>query len=198
MIRSDLLLRRRFAAAALAAAVAFTGGTAIAQTQKQTGTMPNAFQGLGVSGDQPINFEAESLEVRDQDAMAIFSGNVVVRQNQTVLKTAKLTVFYERDETAAGAAKPAENQQQQVRRLEAEGDVLVSSGPQTASGNNAVFDTKAQTILVSGNVVLTQGDNVIRGPRLVINVATGQAKMEGGRVQMLIEPKSLQQSQAGN
>lgn len=168
---------------------------AAAQTQKRTGTMSNAFQGLGVSSDEPINFEAESLEVRDQDAMAIFSGNVVVRQNDTVLKTAKLTVFYERDESGSASAEQ-QQQQQQVRRLEAEGDVLVTSGPQTASGNAAIFDTKAETITVTGNVVLTQGDNVIRGPRLVIDVASGQAKMEGGRVQMLIEPKSLQQ--AGN
>lgn len=163
---------------------------ALAQ-QKQTGTLSNAFQGLGVSGDEPIQFEAESLEVREQDRLAIFSGAVVVRQNQTVLKTAKLTVFYE-----GQAATPAEQTAQQVRRLEAVGDVLVTSGNQTASGNKAIFDTKAKTIEVSGNVVLAQGDNVIRGPRLIIDINTGQARMEGGRVQMLIEPKSLQQSQA--
>lgn len=163
---------------------------ALAQ-QKQTGTLSNAFQGLGVSGDEPIQFEAEALEVREQDRLAIFSGSVVVRQNQTVLKTAKLTVFYE-----GQAATPAEQTAQQVRRLEAVGDVLVTSGNQTASGNKAVFDTKAKTIEVSGNVVLAQGDNVIRGPRLIIDINSGQARMEGGRVQMLIEPKSLQQSQA--
>lgn len=183
----DHLVRAGLLALAMLAA-----GGAMAQ-QKQTGTMSNAFQGLGVSGDEPIQFEAESLEVREQDRLAIFSGNVVVRQNQTVLKTAKLTVFYEGE-----AASAAEQTAQQVRRLEAEGDVLVTSGNQTASGNRAVFDTKAKTIEVNGNVVLAQGDNVIRGPRLIIDVDSGQARMEGGRVQMLIEPKSLQQNQAGN
>ncbi len=81
-----------------------------------------------------------------------------------------------------------------MRRLEATGKVLVTSGPQTASGENAVFDTKANTIVLTGNVVLTQGDNVIRGPRLVVDIDSGKARMEGGRVQMLIEPKSLQQN----
>lgn len=152
--------------------------------QRATARLPGAFQGLGVSSDQPIQFEAESLEVREQDRLAIFSGSVVVRQNETVLKTNKLTVFYAGENTGEGA--------QQVRKLEADGKVLVSSGPQTASGDAAVFDTEANTIVVTGNVVLTQGENVIRGPRLVININSGQAKMEGGRVQMLIEPKSLQ------
>lgn len=184
-----ILFASRLIALGLAAGVGLSA-PAFAQ-QKQTGTLSNAFQGLGVSGDEPIQFEAESLEVREQDRLAIFSGNVVVRQNQTVLKTAKLTVFYE-----GQAATPAEQTAQQVRRLEAVGDVLVTSGNQTASGNKAIFDTKAKTIEVSGNVVLAQGDNVIRGPRLVIDINSGQARMEGGRVQMLIEPKSLQQSQA--
>ena len=173
---------------AMAAAGMLAGGMAadaVAQeTQRQTGKLPDAFQGLGVSSDEPIQFEAESLEVREQDRQAIFTGNVVVRQNQTVLKTAQLVVYYVGEGTGEGA--------QQVRRLEADGNVLVTSGPQTASGEKAVFDTEANTIVVTGNVVLTQGENVIRGPRLVININSGQARMEGGRVQMLIEPKSLQ------
>jgi lipopolysaccharide export system protein LptA len=121
--------------------------------------------------------------------MAIFSGNVVVRQKDTVLKTARLTVTYAGEDAQQGA--------QQVKKLEADGSVLVTSGPQTASGDQAVFDTEANTIVVTGNVVLTQGANVIRGPRLVIDIDSGQAKMAGGRVQMLIEPKSLRNGEGG-
>lgn len=180
-------------AAALVLAVI---GTAGAQERKSgSGVLPNAYQGLGVSSDDPIQFEAESLEVREQDQMALFTGNVVVRQKNTVLKTDKLTVYYEGSAQGGGQqAAPAGQGAQQVRRLEASGKVLVTSGPQTASGENAVFDTKANTIVVTGNVVLTQGDNVIRGPRLVVDINSGKARMEGGRVQMLIEPKSLRQS----
>ena len=175
-------------AAALAAWLAGAAGAAAqtAPAQKpaaQTGRLPQAFQGLGVNSDKPIEFEAEALEVREQERVAIFSGNVVVRQDATVLKTARLVVTYAGEGTGEGA--------QQVKRLEASGKVLVSSGPQTASGDAAVFDTEKNTIVVTGNVVLTQGENVIRGPRLVIDIASGQARMEGGRVQMLIEPKSL-------
>lgn len=190
---SSIALAAALAAAALAAPGAAPTPAAAQEangTQRQTGTLSNAFQGLGVAGDQPIQFEAESLEVRENDRVAVFSGNVVVRQQDTVLKTAALTVYYEGENPGEGA--------QQVRRLEATGDVLVTSGPQTASGDSAVFDTRAKTIVVSGNVVLTQGANVIRGPKLVIDIDSGQAKMQGGRVQMLIEPKSLQRQPPGN
>lgn len=191
---------------AVAVAAAIAAGPALAQDRKAGSAMlPKGYQGLGVSSNEPIQFEAESLEVRDQDQMAVFSGNVVVRQKDTVLKTDRLTVYYEggqaaqagQGQDAAGAAAAATGQQQ-IRRLEATGKVLVTSGPQTASGDSAVFDTKANTIVVSGNVVLTQGDNVIRGPKLLIDINTSKARMEGGRVQMLIEPKSLQQSKSTN
>jgi lipopolysaccharide export system protein LptA len=155
---------------------------------RQQARLPEAFSGLGVSSEDPIQFEAESLEVREQERVAIFTGNVIVRQNETVLNTARLVVTYA-GENSGGA--------QQVRRLDAEGNVLVTSGQQTASGDKAVFDTEANTIVVTGNVVLTQGGNVIRGPRLVINIDSGQARMEGGRVQMLIEPRSLQGASGG-
>ena len=161
-----------------------TSGADAAERKSGSAELPQAFRGLGVKSNAPIQFEAASLEVREEDRMAIFSGNVVVRQDMTMLKTERLTVYYEGKGQGEGA--------QTVKRLEANGKVLVSSGPQTASGDSAVFDTAANTIVVTGNVVLTQGDNVIRGARLVIDIASGQAKMGGGRVQMLIEPKSLQ------
>ena len=37
---------------------------------------------------------------------------------------------------------------------------------------------KANTITVSGGVVLSQGANVITGSRLVVNLATGRARVE--------------------
>ncbi len=181
------MIKTTLAAALAAALVAAAAGPSASQEQekaRQSARLPQAFEGLGVSSSDPIQFEAETLEVREQDRTAIFTGNVVVRQNETVLKTARLVVTYAAETAGAGA--------QQVERLEATGDVLVTSGPQTASGEAAVFDTQANTIVVTGNVVLTQGANVIRGPRLVIDIESGQARMSGGRVQMLIEPKSLQ------
>ncbi|WP_053240107.1 lipopolysaccharide transport periplasmic protein LptA [Pleomorphomonas koreensis] len=168
------------AAAGLVLAFALAPAVAAEQTAKLP---PSAYQGLGMSSDQPIQFESEQLEVHDQDKTAVFTGHVIVRQGTTVLKTDRLIVFY--------AGSPTGEGPQQVSRLEATGSVLVTSPNQTASGDAATFDTAANTIVLTGNVVLTQGDNVIRGAKLQIDINTSQAKMLGGRVQMLIAPKSL-------
>ena len=179
---------RRAAAAGLILAFALAPALAAEQTAKLP---PSAYQGLGMSSDQPVQIESEQLEVHQDENVALFSGHVVARQGQTVLKSDKLTVYYTGSPLGDAQAQ-ASQQPQQIRRLEATGNVLVTSADQTASGESAVFDTAANTIVLTGNVVLTQGETVIRGARLNINVATNQAKMEGGRVQMLIAPKSLQ------
>lgn len=178
MPRSSLL--RRAAVAGLLVGLTVGPAAAAEQTAKLPAT---TYQGLGMSSDQPIQFESEQLEVHDQDKTAVFTGHVIVRQGTTVLKTDRLTVFYQGSPTGQGP--------QQVSRLEAKGNVLVTSPNQTASGDNGTFDTAANTILLTDNVVLTQGDNVIRGAKLLIDINTSQAKMLGGRVQMLIAPKSL-------
>ncbi len=194
MRRTRYLHRAAVAGAALAALIALP-----ALAAEQTAKLPSStFQGLGMASDQPIQFESEQLEVHDQDKTAVFTGHVIVRQGTTVLKTDHLVVTYVGSPTggqpapAADQAAAASDGPQQVKRIDATGNVLVTSTNQTASGDAAVFDTAANTIVLTGNVVLTQGDNVIRGQKLMIDVATSEAKMLGGRVQMLIAPKSLE------
>jgi lipopolysaccharide export system protein LptA len=69
---------------------------------------------------------------------------------------------------------------------------VVTSKDQTAAGERAVLDMTQDTITMSGNVVLTQGVNIVRGERLIVNLKSRQGRMEGGRVQTLITPSSRQ------
>ena len=58
----------------------------------------------------------------------------------------------------------------------------------TATGDRAIFDMAKNLVTLAGNVVLTQGDNVVRGDRLVVDLTTKRGRVEGGRVQTLITP----------
>jgi lipopolysaccharide export system protein LptA len=94
------------ATAILLAAVAPAQCQTKAQPASQGTGVPNALQGFGTNKDQPIQIEAASLEVRDKDKMAVFIGNVVVTQGDTVMKCKELRVFYDQDDPKA-APKPA-------------------------------------------------------------------------------------------
>jgi lipopolysaccharide export system protein LptA len=143
-----------------------------------------AFSGFDTGSNTPIQIEADQLEVRDPEKLAVYSGNVRVRQGGTVLETPALRVFYSGEATAAGIPGA------QVTRIEAGPGVMVRSGERTASGDEAVLDMDRDLITMSGNVVLTEGPNVVRGERLVVNLATKEGRVEGGRVQTLIAPPS--------
>ena len=166
----------------------------------------NSFNGLQVSNDQPIAIESDQLDVDDAQAMATFSGNVSVAQGETLLKTAKLVVFYAKPGPAAeGAAKPAKpaagampGGSNQIDRLEASGKVYIKSADQIATSEKADFDMKTQIAVLTGDVVLTQGENVARGTKLTIHMDSGVAQLggsgqrpaEGGRVKVLMSPNA--------
>lgn len=174
----------RLAPVVLAALLAV--GTVPSALAASSGGMSDAFKGLGASGKEPIQIDADSLEVLDKDRNAVFTGNVHVLQKDTVLKTQRLRVFYE----GGGAADLAKGGggSQAIRRLEAEGKVLITQKDQTVTGVKGWFDMTSQTAQITGNVVLTQGKNVARGDRLSIDLRTGQYKLDGaGRVQLILE-----------
>jgi lipopolysaccharide export system protein LptA len=166
-----------------------SAGVALAQGAKG---IPNAVQGFSKNRDQPVHIEAASLEVRDKERMATFSGNVLVVQGDTKLRCKVLVVHYDNNQPRAmKAATPGAGGSQQISRLEAKGGVVVTQQEQTATGDSGLFDMKANTITLLGNVTVSQGGNVVRGERLVVDMTTGVSTVDAGNsrgpVRMLIE-----------
>ena len=162
---------------------------------------PNALQGFSQNRNQPVQIEAASLEVRDKDKVATFSGDVKVKQGDTTMRCQSLLVFYEQgDETGAangttkgaskGASKPAPTMQaatpgpegqQKIKRLEARGGVVVTQKDQTATGELGIFDMRTNTVTLTGNVTMTQAKNVLRGEKLVVDLTSGVSRVEAGK-----------------
>jgi lipopolysaccharide export system protein LptA len=155
-------------------------------------------QGFSQNHDQPVHIEAATLEVRDKDKVATFSGNVKVTQGDTVMKCKSLLVFYEGNGDEAGgktmqAATPGPGGNQKIKRLEARGSVVVTQKDQTATGGLGIFDMRTNTVDLTGDVVMTQGQNMLRGERLVVDLTSGVSRVESGkngtgRVQGLFQP----------
>lgn len=117
----------------------------------------------------PIEITSDTLEVDREKNIAIFRGNVDAIQGEMRLKAAVLTVHYSKEQNAEGTA---------ISRIDAEGDVFVSSPTETAQGETGVYDVDAGTIRLDGSVVLTRAENVIRGERAVMNLETGYSLVE--------------------
>ena len=170
-------MRRHAAIAALAFGAAFLFvGAASAQFRSAHDTA------------LPIEIAADSLEVQQDNQIAVFSGNVDAKQGNMVLRAEKLWVHYQE----GGAADTA----QTISKIDAEGQVFFSSGGETAQGDQGAYDVDNAVIVLTGRVVLTQGDNVLKGNRLVLDLRTGRSSMDGdqttsdGRVRGLFVPRS--------
>jgi lipopolysaccharide export system protein LptA len=157
--------------------------------------LPNALQGFSQNRDQPVKIQADRLEVHDKDKMATFSGNVHVTQGDTEMHSKVLVVYYvdpnkpaqvpaSTMKTAPPGAAPGAGEQQ-IRRIEATGGVLVTQKGQNAAGDSGIFDMQSNTVTLNGNVVVTHDKDVVRGQRLVVDLGTGVSRIDGGRVDAL-------------
>ncbi len=130
----------------------------------------------------PIEIEADVLEVDDKANTATFRGDVHVVQGVFSLRTVELVATYS-GQAGAGLMQPADSNASapaaQLERVRAHRKVVVTSkDDQSATGDWADFNLKTNKVVLGGDVTLTQGRNVVRGPRLVIDMTTGQSRME--------------------
>jgi lipopolysaccharide export system protein LptA len=155
MMKSAMLAGAGFALTSLG--ILATGGGAPAQAQALANHNSNA----------PVDVDAGSIEVQDRADRAIFSGGVTVRQAGLTVKAPRMTVAYS---NASGT---------QVNRLDATGGVTVNKGDETAKGNVAIYDLDKRLITMVGNVQLQQGASHLTGGRLVIDLNSGRATVDG-------------------
>ncbi len=130
----------------------------------------------------PIDVEADTLDVYDQEKQAVFRGNVKSQQGDFVVRTVEMAVFYTGQAGFAmtgGGEDAAGKTSSQMTRVEARQKVLiVSKDGQTATGDWAIFDVKANTVLMGDRVVVSRGKDVAEGPRLKIDLNTGMYRYE--------------------
>jgi lipopolysaccharide export system protein LptA len=151
----------------------------------------NAFQGFTRNRKDPVNIEANTLEVRDKEKLALFRGNVVVVQGDTTMRCKELEVHYEGNALGADPRQkvPATKNQQQsasasrIKRLVAIGGVIVTAKDQRAVGDRGIFEMATNIVILDGNVVVTQGQNVMNGDKLTVNLTTGTSKLDGVKQQ---------------
>lgn len=149
-------------------------------------------QQLGTKRDrlQPIEIEADNLEIQQDKQLAIFAGNVSAIQGALRLQAETLMVHY-----LSGKNRAEEGQS--IAQIDAIGRVFFSSERETAQGDEGVYDVTAGILTLTGDVVLTRGESVIRGRRIVMNLETGLSTVEsgedgavgGGRVRGLFVPQ---------
>ena len=122
----------------------------------------------GHDSNAPVDISGARMEVQDRADRAVVAGKVHVRQGELTLDTERLTIAYT---NVKGIA---------IQRLDASGGVVVKSPTETASGSFGVYDLNRKLITLVGGVQLTRQQSQINGSRMVIDLTTGRAVVDGG------------------
>ncbi len=131
----------------------------------------------------PVKIEAGRLDVDDGAKTAVFAGDVVAAQGDIVMRTPELVATYT---GAAGiadvaATNPATSKAPaaQISRIQAKQKVQVTTKDgQTVDGDWADVDMKTNLITLGGNVLLKKGKSVVSNSRLVVDMNSGEIKLD--------------------
>ena len=140
----------------------------------------------GASSKDPYTVDATKLDFFDKDQKLIYTGEVIATQGPTRVRGSVMTIYLDKD-TGSGA-----NSSNSVRRIELKGPVTLVQKDKTGTGDTGIYDRVENKWYLVGNVTLTQGTDVTRGDKLVYDLNTSQAFVDGGRqgrVQSVFTPK---------
>ena len=133
------------------------------------------FGGVAHDSSQAIEVTSDSLRVDQTTGNAVFAGNVIVMQGDLRMAAGEVSVLYSTGDT------------QDIQQVLASGGVLLTRGEDAAEGNEAEYSVERSTVLLIGNVLVTQGRTTIAGDRLNIDLITGNGTVEG-RVRTILQP----------
>lgn len=137
----------------------------------------------------PIHIQAVRLDSYNEENKAIFSGDVVAKKAEMTIYADQMTVYYRKaDKKDPEAGEGAE----EVEKIFAKGHVKIIKGKRIATGDEAVYYSQEQNVILTGNPRAWEGTNMIKGDRITIFTAEDRSIVEsqaGNRVEALVYPR---------
>jgi len=122
---------------------------------------------LPAMAQNPVEITADNFTLNEANQEAVFTGNVVVVHPTVTVWAPRVVVIYGEGGTS------------DIESFEALGDVRLETDEQTATGERAVFDPKAQTLHLTGNVTVVNASGTVKGPELLVNLDTNTSTFTG-------------------
>tara|TARA_B100000676_G_C17753059_1_gene667587 strand:- start:160 stop:660 length:501 start_codon:yes stop_codon:yes gene_type:complete len=128
-----------------------------------------------------LNIESSSLEIIDSEKKAIFTGQVRISHDSTLLATDNLTLLYSFDDATGDI---------QVQKITCEGNVLIEYENQVITSAYAVYDAESSQLVFSEEVLISRDEgNAIKADKVSIDLNTMRIKMNSkSRVKAFITP----------
>ncbi|THD59884.1 LptA/OstA family protein [Phenylobacterium sp.] len=190
-------MKSLIAIAATAAASLLAGGSLAAAPAKPAAAAPAPAQtppaadapanGKPRPKKSPIDITADQLETHNADCVSIWTGSAEALQDTSRLRSdimiAHLEVKKGQKPATTTSGGSTDSDCGEMTTLEAKGNVYYATADgKRVHGDNGFYDAATTTLTVTGDVTSVEGQNVMRGTKMVYNTQTGEGHVEGQAV----------------
>ncbi len=133
-----------------------------------------------IKKNEPIEIVSDRLEAFNEKKLIMFTGNAMATQGDRILKADELLLYYKKDPTKKDKVGTMEIEGTgDLEKIEAKGNVSVTQGERLATGDEAVYYHDTGQIILTGNALLREGKNSIKGCRVIVylNEKRGRAEV---------------------
>jgi lipopolysaccharide export system protein LptA len=118
---------------------------------------------------EPIVVTSARMKADKLGERVVFSGEVTLKKETMTLNSDTVTVFYDSGTRA-------------IREIEALGNVIVRKEGRTAFANRALYYSKEEKIVLTGDARIIENDNQLGGERITLFMRDDRSIVEGGNV----------------
>ncbi len=115
-----------------------------------------------------IDVESDRLDVDKAKGEAVFRGNVKAVQGNTIIKSTTLTLYID-------------NTTKRITRLIADKNVYIKWEDKESTCDHAVYNLPVKVLELTGNVVITRGQERISGQKVVMDMINERQVVEAGK-----------------
>ena len=131
---------------------------------------------------------AKTLEYWQKQELVIAKDSATLQRDNRSISADKISALFSKDKDG----------QLVVEKMQADGNVIINTEKEQATGDVATYNPKTGVAILLGNVKLTQNGNYMTGEKAVVNLSTGISKLYAnstekateGRVKGLFLPQS--------
>ena len=143
--------------------------------------------------DEPIEITSNRMEAFNEKKLVVFSGNAIAKQGNKVLKADQLNLYYKKEPGKKVKVGTTETEGTgDLEKVEAKGNVSLTQGGRTATGDEAIYLRDSGKVILTGNAVLSEGKNSIKGDRVIVFLNENRGVVEGNtkkQVKAIIYPQ---------
>jgi lipopolysaccharide export system protein LptA len=132
-----------------------------------------------ITKNEPVEIVSDRMDAYKEEKLVKFAGNAKVIQGDKLLKADQLLLYYKKDvDKESQKGKTALDGTKNMEKIEAKGNVSSTQGERIVTSDEAVYYHDSAQVILTGNVIMREGNNIIKGCKATIYLNENRGKVE--------------------